>query len=160
MFLINSSFRKAVSLIVAVIISSVSLLNAQDSSYSGVEEVLNSSDLVLMANKISFGENLCESFHKDVKNTYYAVNASALNSKFEKIRLLELSYANDAIVNIGMSDDGVLYLYLVNNTLGKTNQTIQDLFSGFAIQAKEELEKMNDEQLRLWLIQHDKYFKK
>ena len=135
-------------------------LNAQQGSYRGNEAKLSKSEILLKTKSLDFGDNISAEIYKDEKNTYYAVDISKLSSKYEKIRLLELSFADKALVNIGSDSSTGYYFFLVNNTLSKSSEEINKLFTGYLVKSQDELKLMNEEQLRLWLIQHDKYSKK
>jgi len=134
-------------------------LYAQQDSYAGNESKIDAASLLSEAKKANFDNNICVKIFKDVKNTYYAVDVSQLTSKYEKIRLLELSYEDKALVSMGSDNDVKYYFFLVNNTLDKTPQEVADIITNFLSQSKVEEKKLNSEQLRLWLIQHDKYSK-
>ena len=131
------------------------LLHAQNDSYMG-----NENELLSKAESTDFSDNISAKLFQDEKNSYFAVDVSKLPSKYEKIRILELSFAGNTLVNIGSDKNMKFYFFLVNNTLNKTTEEINKLFNEFSVQAKAELQTMNEEQIRLWLIQHDKYSKK
>ena len=136
------------------------LLHAQHDSYMGTETKLSKAELLLKAESTDFNNSISTRLFHDEKNSYYAVDVSKLPSKYEKIRILELSFADNALVSIGSDENIKYYFFLVNNTLDKSSNEIQKLFNEFSVQSKTELQAMNDEQIRLWLIQHDKYSKK
>ncbi len=136
------------------------LLAAQHSSYAGDEAKLSQSILLSKAEVADYGEKISAKIFNDEKNTYYAVDVNKLSSAYEKIRVLELSFSDNALVNIGSDSNTGYYLFLVNNTLNKSTDEINNLFHKFLVQSKTELQEMNEEQIRLWLIQHDKYSKK
>ena len=135
------------------------LLHSQNGSYLGIESNITKDEFIAKAESVDFGDKINTTIHKDEKNTYYAINISKLPSQFEKIRILELIFGDKNIVNIGSDINGKYYFFLVNNTLNKTSDDIDIAFEEYRKKSKEELEMMNDEQLRLWLIQHDKYSK-
>lgn len=151
------------SFIAIVLILSLSfpfILHSQDTSYIGDEASLAANDLLELAENTDFDNNISMEIFKDEKNSYYAIDISKLASIYEQIRILELSFANNTIVNIGSDKNTGFYFFLVNNKLSKSTTEINNLFNKFVNQSKTELAEMNDEQLRLWLIQHDKYSKK
>jgi len=156
---IQSKGKQTILLLTIIIFTGFNML-AQDSNYSGNEENISLDQLIEKAQSIDLSENLCSLIHEDLKNTYYVINANKLESKYEKIRLLELTYTDDALVSIGNNKDMTQFFYLTNNTLNKTTDDIQRLFEDFAVQSKSEMESIDTEQMRLWLIQHDKYSKK
>lgn len=155
------SFKKIERTILAIVlittISFPNLLFSQHDSYAGKETKLTTSELLLKAEQTDFNKTISQKVFEDEKNTYYAVDVSLLSSKYEKIRLLELSYADKILVSIGTDNEKKYYFFLVNNTLEKSADEINNLFDSFSTQSKTELQSMNDEQKRLWLIQHDKY---
>ena len=136
------------------------LLHAQHDSYMGTETKLSDSELLSKAESTDFNDNISTKLFQDEKNSYFAVDVSKLPSKYEKIRILELSFADNALVSIGSDDSMKYYFFLVNNTLNKSADEIEKLFNEYSVQSKTELQAMNEEQIRLWLIQHDKYSKK
>lgn len=149
-----------IAFVLTLLFSFPVLLSAQQGSYKGGEAKLSESDILLKAKAADFGDNISAQIFYDEKNTYYAVDISKISSKYEKIRILELSFADKALVNIGSDNNTGYYFFLVNNTLRKSSDEINKLFSEFMVQSQVELKTMNEEQLRLWLIQHDKYSKK
>ncbi len=156
---IQSKGKQTILLLTIIIFTGFNML-AQDSNYSENEENISLDQLIEKAQSIDLSENLCSLIHEDLKNTYYVINANKLESRYEKIRLLELTYTDDALVSIGNNKDMTQFFYLTNNTLNKTTDDIQRLFEDFAVQSKSEMESLDTEQMRLWLIQHDKYSKK
>ena len=129
-------------------------------SYAGTEPKLEYNTLLEKAKATNFNNELSAKVHQDQKNTYYAIDVSKLKSEYEQIRLLELSYNSTVIVNTGNDRSSNYYLFLVNNTLDKTDEEIFVLFDNYSQQSKTEMLDMTGEQMRLWLIQHDKYSKK
>lgn len=136
------------------------LLYAQQENYKGQETNLSSEELIAKAQTVDFGDKLSNKIFDDEKNSYFAVDVNKLSSTYEKIRVLELGFENNTLVNISSDSNTGFYLFLVNNTLDKPEKEINSLFDEFQLQSKAELQKLNEEQLRLWLIQHDKYSKK
>jgi len=134
-------------------------LYSQHNSYMGKEAKLFQNELVSKAEAADFADKVSTVIHNDEKNTYFAFDVNKLSSKYEKIRILELSYADNTLVSIGVDKAFRFYFFLVNNTLNISPVKINNLFDEFIIQAKTELQAMNDEQLKLWLIQHNKYSK-
>lgn len=159
MTLMKKPPTKSIVFIFSFLIIIISTASAQENNYSGTEKELQASELFTMANSADYSDNICANIHKDEKNTYYSLDVSSFSTKYEKIRILEFIYGNDAIVSIGMNPDKTKYLFLVNNTLNNSEQNVQDAFKDFMVQSKNELNKLNEEQLRLWLIEHDKYLK-
>ena len=159
MFLITKVKSAIILFIVIIFFVVTGSLKAQSGSYTGNEANIESGSLLLKASMTDFGDEISVKIFEDDKNTYYAVDVSKLDSKYEQIRILELSYADKIIVNTNSDKTKKYYLFLVNNTLDKSEEEIITLFDDFSIQSKAELEAMNNEQIRLWLIQHDKYSK-
>ena len=141
-------------------LSFTGLLNAQNDSYIENGTKLSESELLLKAESADYHDNISAKLFQDERNSYFAVDISRLPSKFEKIRILELCFADKTVVNIGSDNNMKFYYFLVNNTLNKSTKEINKLFFEFSVQAKAELQAMNEEQIRLWLLQHDKYSKK
>ena len=159
MFLLTKVKSAIISFIIIISFAVVGPLHAQSGSYIGNEANIESGSLLSKASMTDFGDEISAKIFEDDKNTYYAVDVSKLDSKYEEIRILELSYANKVIVNTNSDKTKKYYLFLVNNTLNKSEEDIIVLFDDFSIQSKTEYEAMNNEQIRLWLIQHDKYSK-
>ncbi len=158
------SFTKLISKLVLTILVFLlilpGILNAQEGNYLGCEKKIHPEELLAKAMIADFSNNLSEKIYEDSKNSYFAVDVAKLNTKFERIRLLELSYSDDALVSIGTDENRLFYFFLVNNILNKTPEDINNTFIGFQTQATVESAKLNEEQLRLWLLQHDKFSKK
>ena len=148
-----------ITCVMTLLLSLPILLHAQHDSYLGNEAKLFKNELVSKAEVADFGDKVSIKIHNDEKNTYFAFDVNKLSNKYEKIRILELCYADNALVSIGSDKDMKFYLFLVNNTLNISTEEVNNLFNDFIIQAETELEAMNEEQLRLWFIQHDKYSK-
>lgn len=160
MFLTARIKRPFVAFILIFSLSFNGLLYAQHKNYVRQETNLSTEELLDKAQNMDFGDNLSAEIFGDEKNAYYAVDVSKLSSAYEKIRILELGFSNNTLVVIGSDKNTGFYLFLVNNTLNKTTKDVNNLFDRFLTQSKAELKELNDEQLRLWLIQHDKYSKK
>ncbi|NQU34944.1 MAG: hypothetical protein HQ521_17085 [Bacteroidetes bacterium] len=158
------SFTKVISKFVLTILVFLlilpGILNAQEDNYLGNEKKIQPEELLAKAMIADFSNSLSEKIYEDSKNSYFAVDVEKLNTKFERIRVLELSYGDDALVSIGTDENRLYYFFLVNNILNKTPEDINSTFIDFQIQATTELAKLNDEQLRLWLLQHEKFSKK
>jgi len=129
-------------------------------SYAGLEDKVTTENLLSKAKSADFSNGISAKVFSDSKNSYFAVDLSNLSSDFIKIRILEQSYDNLILVNISSDISKEYYLYLVNNSLDKSDDEVNILFTDFLTQAKNERQLMNDEQMRLWIIQHDKYTKK
>lgn len=160
MALIRKFERVLLFLAIFTLVTIPTLINAQSGNYSGNESNIYTEDLIEVADKTEFGDNISSYLMQDIKNKYYAVKVSKLTTQFEKIRLLELSYEDNEIVSMGADDNNIYYFFLVNNILNKTEKEINDKLTGFSITSKKEYQELNSEQLRLWLIQHDKYSNK
>lgn len=159
MFLTSKIKSSLIAFALILPFSFTGLLHAQQGSYIGTENSLSENELFAKATDADFGNNISTKIFEDVKNTYFAVDVSKLSSKYEKIRILELSYEDKALVSMGSDENTTFYFFLVNNTLNKSTEEIVGLLNDFLTRAKTELQAMNSEQLRLWLIQHDKYSK-
>ncbi len=160
MFLPTKIDSTLISFTLMLFLSFTGLLNAQNDNYIGNETELSESELLSKAESADYSNNISAKLFQDERNSYFAVDISKLPSKYEKIRILELSFTNKTVVNIGSDNNMKFYFFLVNNALNKSTEEINKLFSEFGAQSKAELQTMNEEQLRLWLIQHDKYSKK
>jgi hypothetical protein len=128
----------------------------QQNSYTGEETKLQMETLIIKADSTEFGDNICPKIHEDEKNNYYALKLATLDSKYEKIRILELCYSSNELVHIGTDDKNNYYMFLVNKVLNLSDETINNKFVEFSDQSKEELNSLSNEQLRLWLLQYDK----
>lgn len=126
----------------------------QNSSYLGKEKDINKDFLRVKADNAVFADDICTSIYQDEKNSYYCINISSFESKFEEIRLLEYSYSDRHVVSLG-KDNQFLY-FLVDNVHNLNNIDVVSIFKEFHEKAIQEKESLNAEQMRLWLIQHDK----
>jgi len=160
MFLITKVKSAIIFFILIISFTVTGSLHAQSGNYIGNEANIESGSLLSKANMTDFEDQICAKIFKDDKNTYYAVDVSKLSSRYEKIRILELSYEDKVLVSMGSDTNTKYYYFLVNNTLDKSPKEIDDIVFGFLTQLKNEEKALNDEQMRLWLIQHDKYTKK
>ena len=128
--------------------------NAQNNSYAGDESDITTTFLMSKALEANFNNEISSQIWKDEKNTYYCIDINNIDSRYEEIRILEYCFKDNKIVNIG-KDDNYMY-FLVNNTLNVDNKTVTDTFNKYHTKAIQEKQELNDEQMRLWLIQHDK----
>lgn len=129
---------------------------AQNNHYLGTEQNLPVAKLLQKAAKTNFNGHFAAPVYKDDKNTYYAVNLQKIKSDYLKIRLLEQSYQSKYLVNISANIKANYLFFLVNNTLKKSNMQIVALFESYLQKAKDEALNMNAEQMRLWLLSHQK----
>ncbi len=132
------------------------LLASQNSKYIGNENNIQNAELSNKSKSTNFNDKYSAQIYEDSKNTYFAIDIAKLNSKYLEFRILELCYGDKAIVSIGKDNTNEYYFFLVNNTLNKSAEEINQTFDDFLITATNELSKLNEEQIRLWLIQHDK----
>ena len=95
----------------------------------------------------------------DDHNYYYAVKTSDIKSRYIKIRLLEQTFEDDYLVNIGTFDNLEYMVFLVKKIPGRENRDIEKIIVDYYNIANQELNKLDSEQTRLWLLQHDKYTK-
>ena len=160
MALISKFERVLLFVAIFTLITIPTLINAQSGNYGGKESNIYIEDLIEIADKTEFGDNISSYLMQDIKNKYYAVKVSKLATQFEKIRLLELSYEDNEIVSMGADENNIYYFFLVNNVLNKTKEDINYKLAEFSNTSKKEYQELNSEQLRLWLIQHDKYSNK
>lgn len=110
--------------------------------------------------KSNNSDEFCYLLTEDSENHYYAVNTKTIDSRYVKIRMLEQSYNSDYLVNIGVSSAELdLLVFLVKKSTNKNSDEVQQTFEDYIINAKKELNDKNPEQLRLWMMQHDKYQK-
>jgi len=145
-------------LFLVVLIAFSTMLRAQG-HYLGNKKNISLQELLKQAEVTDYGKNISAEIYQDVKNTYYAVNLSKVPSRYVKIRLLEMSFSNNALVNIYSDINSGYLLFLVNNTLNKKDKQIVGLFENFKEKANKEERLLSAEQLHLWMIQHDKYKK-
>ena len=114
--------------------------------------------LVEKAKKTDF-EGLTSIISFDKQNNYYAVKTSSIKSRYIKIRILEQSYEDDYLVNIGTFNNLEYLLFLVKKTPDTESINVEKLIDNYNTTAIQELDKLDSEQVRLWLLQHDKYIK-
>ncbi len=160
MFLTTRIKRPLITFILILSLSFTGLLHAQHDTYKGKEASLSMNELLALAETADFENKISVKIFSDEKNSYFAFDVTKLSSSYDKIRILELSFTNKTLVNIGSDKNTGFYFFLVNNSLKKSNEEIINLFNEFLELSKSELQNLNQEQVRLWLIQHDKYSKK
>ena len=95
----------------------------------------------------------------DDHNYYYAIKTSDIKSRYVRIRILEQTFEDDYLVNIGTFDNLEYMLFLVKKIPGRENRDIETIIVDYFNIANQELNKLDSEQTRLWLLQHDKYTK-
>jgi len=130
---------------------------AQQGEYMGAEKNITSSELVTKANETNFDGGLVAMIFKDEKNTYYALKNSDIESRYIKIRILEQSYSDNKLVNIGSSLNKEYLMFLVNNTLNVNKDEITEIFNIYYSTALKEKTSMNEQAMTIWLHKHDKY---
>ncbi len=136
MFSITEIKDSFITLLLILLLSFPHIIHAQNNSYKGTEANLAENDLLEIAKNSDFDNNVSMEIFKDEKNSYYAVDISKLTSTYEQIRILELSFANSTLVNIGSDKQTGFYLFLVNNKLNKSTEEINTLFNKFVSQSK------------------------
>ena len=147
------------SILVIIIFFSVATMFAQQGKYLGVEKNVTTSELFVKANETDFINGFAAKIFEDQKNTYYAVDNSSIESKYIKIRILEQSYSDNELVNIGSSLKRDYMMFLVNNTLSVSEDKVIELFNEYYNIALKEESSMNEEAMTIWLNKHDKYTK-
>ncbi|MDG2080895.1 MAG: hypothetical protein P8J47_03830 [Bacteroidales bacterium] len=114
-------------------------------------------ELSEMAKSMEFINGPSENFANDQTNNYYVLSTQDIEHKFVTFYILEQSYNSDFLVNIGSSSELELHFFLVNKVHGKTDLDIYTEFNAYIDKANNALENMNQEQLRLWELQHNKF---
>ena len=150
----HNTLQSLLTIIVFFVVTSVF---AQQGIYIGVEENITNSELIVKANETDFNEGFAAKIFKDEKNTYYAINNSRIESKYIKIRILEQSYSDNELVNIGSSLKQEYLLFLVNNTLGVSEDKVIEMLNVYYSTALKEETSMSEQAMTIWLNKHDKY---
>jgi hypothetical protein len=132
----------------------------QNGHYLGKEKNIDNNFLLKKAGNTNFNNNPAALIFKDIKNSYYAVDLSKLPSRYEKIRFLEYTYNSKELTNIYNDINGKYMLFLVDNSLNIAPSRITDILSGFKSETEKELKGMNEQEVKTWLKEHDKYIKK
>ena len=133
---------------------------SQTAHYLGTEKNLNGDFLLKKAENTDFGNNVAAKIFSDSKNTYFAVDLNKLPTKYQKIRVLELSFDDKALVNILSDINGKYLLFLVNNTLKIPPSEIVSKLETFKTKVSDEEKNLNNEELKIWFKNHDKYSKR
>jgi hypothetical protein len=132
---------------------------SQESKYLGKEKDLSASDLIAKAEQTNFKADFVAEIYKDVKNTYYAIDNSRIDSRYVKIRIMYQTFSDNKIVNVGAAIKEGYSLFLVNNILtGEDNEIIEMFNSYYNIALKEEA-SMNEDEMIEWMNKNDKYRK-
>ncbi len=147
------------SLVLAMLLF-VTTAFSQENKYLGEEVNISHSELIQLANNTNFNGTIASEIFKDEKNTYFAIDNNSIKSRYVKIRILEQSYSDNTIVNIGSSVNGGFMLFLVNNVLIDTDSNPVDIFTQYQKTAIKEEASLSNEELSIWLNKHDKYSKK
>ena len=151
----NMKSRLLISTVTLLCIFSLSVFS-QDSSNIG----LTANDLTAIASQTVFNTGFVAEIQQDDKNTYYAIDNSKIDSRYVKIRIINQTFHNSKIVNIGSSLDEGYILFLVNNTqLGEENEIIE-LFNSYYTKAINEESLMSEQEMINWMNKNDKYRKK
>lgn len=150
--------RVILTLLSIVMLSSASF--TQNNKYLGNEKDISGSELIAKAQNTSFQGQVVKEIYSDEKNTYFALDNSSIESRYVKIRILEQSYSDKYLVNIGPDIDSGYMLFLVNNSLNKSQEDIIKLLDTFRVAAVKEEASMNEEAMNLWLSKHKKFSKK
>jgi len=150
-------FKYSLVLAISLIVTSAF---SQESKYLGEEVNILHSELIQLASETDFNGEIASEIFKDEKNTYFAIDNSSIKSRYVKIRILEQSYSDNKLVNIGSAVDGGFMLFLVNNVLIETDDQVVDIFKEYQEKAIKEESNLSEEELSIWLNEHDKYSKK
>jgi len=150
--------RVILTLLSIVMLSSASF--TQNNKYLGNEKDISGSELIAKAQNTSFQGQVVKEIYSDEKNTYFALDNSSIESRYVKIRILEQSYSDKYLVNIGPDIDSGYMLFLVNNSLNKSQEDIIKLLDTFRVAAVKEEASMNEEAMNLWHSKHKKFSKK
>ncbi|MCP4910831.1 MAG: hypothetical protein GY907_08995 [Bacteroidetes bacterium] len=121
---------------------------------------LTVNELSKMVESREFASGPYENFANDQTNNYYVLSTQDIEHKFVTLYILEQSYNSNFMVNIGSSSDFDLHFFLVNKVHGKTDLDIYTELNTYIDKANNAIESMNQEQLRLWELQHNKFSSK
>ncbi len=135
----------------------VSNLSAQQDRYLGKEKQVSLDDLKQKLTSISFAEKLSGEIYSDVKNTYFAIDATAIESKLARILFIEKTASDEYLVNIGADPAESHFFYLVNNTVMEKAGDIEVRVNQYANQAMEEVAKMTGQEQAEYLEKYNKY---
>ncbi|GEM_PF-2678214 len=155
-------FHSVSKMVVAAIFFNllVTISFAQESKYLGNEKNITHQELLQKASKLDFSQTLFLEVYSDSKNTYYALKTSEINSRYERIKLLERISLDQKIVNIGASPDTEFSLFLVNNHYGLTSEQITNTMNTMMQEVKTEAKNTNPTEQNQWLLENDKYSEK
>ncbi len=137
-----------------------SSLLAQEYKYMGTEPNITHEELLQKAAQTDFSQQPFQEIYSDSKNTYFTLSTEKIDSRYVKIRILDLIATDNALVNIGGSPDSKYNLFLVNNSLGKTTDQLAKVVEEYINKSQNEANQMSDEQIQIWLRENDKYAKK
>jgi hypothetical protein len=121
---------------------------------------LTVNELSKMVESREFASGPYENFANDQTNNYYVLSTQDIEHKFVTLYILEQSYNSNFMVNIGSSSDLDLHFFLVNKVHCKTDLDIYTELNTYIDKANNAIESMNQEQLRLWELQHNKFSSK
>jgi len=138
----------------------VTISFAQESKYLGNEKNITHQELLQKASKLDFSQTLFLEVYSDSKNTYYALKTSEIDSRYERIKLLERIALDQKIVNIGASPYVEFSLFLVNNHYGLTSEQISDTIETLMQEVKTEAQNTSADEQNQWLLENDKYSEK
>ncbi|PKP33010.1 MAG: hypothetical protein CVT99_03125 [Bacteroidetes bacterium HGW-Bacteroidetes-16] len=158
MYIFKNQHAWLTRLAMSVILGMISLsLISQESKYLGTEPNITHEELLQKAANMDFKSDVFKAIYHDSKNTYYALLTEKISSRYEKIKLLEKISTDKSLVNIGASPTSPHSLFLVNNSLGKSETEIEQLVNDLIDQVHTEAMQINEEQQQQWLLKNDKY---
>lgn len=145
--------------VIIAIIASIGATYAQNDQYLGKNKDVYLDELIQKAQNTDFSNGVSALIFSDEKNAYFAVDESRIESDYVRIRILEQSYSDKHIVNIGPGTGSSFIIFLVNNDFNvPTDKIIEDL-ENFYKKAKKEESLLTDEQKKDWLSKHNKFTK-
>ncbi|MDP2723448.1 MAG: hypothetical protein Q8O72_11885 [Bacteroidales bacterium] len=157
-FIQNQKLSIARAVVITFVLGFISIsLISQESKYLGTEPDINHEQLIQMASTMDFGDQIFKTIYKDDKNTYFALLTEKISSRYEAIKLLELISSKSDLVNIGASPTSKYSIFLINNSLGKSDREIEQLMNDYIVQVHDRAIQLTEEQQQQWLQQNDKY---
>jgi len=133
---------------------------SQNNKYLGKEKDITLSELLLKADNTNFEDQIVKRIYSDEKNSYFALKNNTISSKYVKVRILEQSYQDKSLVNIGPEMDDGYMVFLVNNTLNKSDNEIINLFESWRQKAVREMNSMGEAEMKKWIDEHIKFYTK
>ncbi|MEI6899018.1 MAG: hypothetical protein WCL00_04010 [Bacteroidota bacterium] len=143
--------------IFSILIVLLVLFNFPAFTQESTEKYINPSDPAFTAkyDHLQFNDKFVLLAEFDAANNYFITDFSRLESRFEKVYFLNLTYGTPKIVNLH-ADLTQNRIWFLSNRKNPEKEIIL-LFDDLKDQTQKKSSTMNDVDKNIWLKEHDKY---